>query len=76
MRIHGNTLLKTRIIINCHEFMVITWQFVLKYSVEDFYKSPRRGVTINNTVQEMYGVATEWEQHRILRSAVTEHTHS
>ena len=22
----------------------------------------------------MYGVATEWEQHRILRSAVTEHT--
>ena len=56
--------------------MVITRQFVLKYSVEDFYKSPRRGVTINNTVQEMYGVATEWEQHRILRSAVTEHTHS
>ena len=29
MRIHGNALLKTLIIINCHEFMVITWQFVL-----------------------------------------------
>ena len=36
----------------------------------DFYKSPRRGVTINNTVQAMYGVTTEWEQHRTLRSAV------
>ena len=25
---------------------------------------------MTNTVQAMYGVATEWEQHRILRSAV------
>ena len=41
-----------------------------KQSKGDFYKSPRRGVTINNTVQAIYGVATEWEQHRILRSAV------
>ena len=30
MSIHGNALLKARIIINCHEFMVITRQFVLK----------------------------------------------
>ena len=29
-----------------------------------------------NTVQAMYGVATEWEQHRMLRSAVTEYTHA
>ena len=27
----------------------------------DFYKSPRRGVTINDTVQAMYAVATERE---------------
>ena len=29
MRIHGNVV-QTQIIINCHEFMVITWQFVFK----------------------------------------------
>ncbi|MBR6991297.1 MAG: hypothetical protein IKH97_03650, partial [Bacteroidales bacterium] len=29
-------------------------------------------LNLNNAVQAMYGVATEWAQHRILRSAVTE----
>ena len=29
MSIHGNVV-QTRIIIYCHEFMAITWQFVFK----------------------------------------------
>ena len=39
----------------------------------DFSTASKR-LNLNNTVQAMYGVATEGEQHRILRSAVTEHT--
>ena len=42
-----------------------------KVIIGHFYKSPRRGVTFINTVQAMNGVATEWEQHRSWRSAVT-----
>ena len=39
----------------------------------DFSTASKR-LNLNNTVQAMYGVATEGEHHRILRSAVTEHT--
>ena len=35
----------------------------------DFSTASKR-LNLNNTVQAMYGVATEWAQHRILRSAV------
>ena len=42
-----------------------------KVIIDDLYKSPRRGVTFINTVQAMNGVASEWEQHRSWRSAVT-----
>ena len=42
-----------------------------KVLIGNIDKSPRRGVTFINTVQAMNGVATEWEQHRSWRSAVT-----
>ena len=56
----------------CYYLNVLMWECV--NVLVDIFLTASKRLNFHNTVQAIYGVATEREQHRLLRSAVTEDT--
>ena len=56
----------------CYCLNMLMWECV--NVLVDIFSTTSKRLNFHNTVQAIYGVATEREQHRLLRSAVTEDT--